>query len=75
MRVLVFEEERETYKKTQLTLMGLLRRQFEADKAKKEEGNKHTIEGKLGHDCLLFSKVGDVYLYVDDGKVEQVRYK
>ena len=28
------------------------------------------LEGKLGHNCLLLSKVGNVYLYVDDGKVK-----
>ena len=41
---------------------------------KREE--KHTNRGeKGGCDCLLFSKVGDVYLYVDDAEIRQVCYK
>ena len=64
---------KETYK-TKVTSAGSLHRQVEADRAEKTEKNKHTIEGELGRGSLLFSKVGDVYLYVDNGKIKQVRY-
>ena len=55
---------------TEVTSTGLLRCRFEANKAERKRENKHTLEGKLGRDCLLFSKAGDVYLNVDDGEIE-----
>jgi len=45
-------------------------------RADREKEKSHGKRGeKLGRGCLLFSEAGDVYLYVDDGKVEQVRYE
>jgi len=42
----------------------------------KEKEKAHNLEEeKGGRDCLLFSKVGDVYLYVDDAEIRQVCYE
>jgi len=42
----------------------------------KEKEKAHNLEEeKGGRDCLPFSEVGDVYLYVDDAEIRQVCYK
>ena len=41
----------------------------------KQRKKSTQLRRKGGRDCLPFSKVGDVYLYVDDAEIRQVCYE
>ena len=47
----------------------------ESIKTEREGKSTQFRGGKGGCDCLLFSKAGDVYLYVDNAEIRQVCYE